>query len=406
MTVAATMLAPLATTVIEPDAPVEDLEPLRGLIGDAKVVAIGESAHYVPEFHLARHRLLRFLVERMGFATYALEAPFTAGRAIDRWIASGIGEISAIADAAMPIRLGRIRQLPETLRWMRASRRVRFVGTDVPGSGGSVLPVLEEVRDVLRSFDPDALPLVDRGIDLARSHDHAATFVVLARYAGTPPAEQDELSAILSRLLARLDTTSRQLDQASGTARDIVLALRGAWYADHLHRDVAGRGLPAAAASRDAFMAEVVLDRLRRAPRERIVVASHNVHIQKVPAASSRAGQIPQGAYLAAALGDDYRAIALTAAGGTTAEIRPNVEARDGFEIVEIELERATNDSLDVRLAGNAPLAIADLRGERDSDVRRMRMEGYFLELSVVDAFDAVAWVPRSGVSGAVFEPR
>jgi hypothetical protein len=59
-----------------------------------------------------------------------------------------------------------------------------------------------------------------------------------------------------------------------------------------------------------------------------------------------------------------------------------------------------------VRLAGNAPLAIADLRGERDSDVRRMRMEGYFLELSVVDAFDAVAWVPRSGVSGAVFEPR
>jgi erythromycin esterase len=31
------------------------------------VVGIGESAHYVREFYLLRHRLLRFLVQRCGF---------------------------------------------------------------------------------------------------------------------------------------------------------------------------------------------------------------------------------------------------------------------------------------------------------------------------------------------------
>jgi erythromycin esterase len=31
------------------------------------VVGIGESAHYVREFYLLRHRLLRFLVQWCGF---------------------------------------------------------------------------------------------------------------------------------------------------------------------------------------------------------------------------------------------------------------------------------------------------------------------------------------------------
>jgi hypothetical protein len=68
---------------LDPRAPLDDLEPLGELIGDARVVGIGESAHYVREFYLLRHRLLRFLVERCDFSVYAPEAPFTQARAID-----------------------------------------------------------------------------------------------------------------------------------------------------------------------------------------------------------------------------------------------------------------------------------------------------------------------------------
>ncbi|MFG3437473.1 hypothetical protein ACGF0J_09535 [Nonomuraea sp. NPDC047897] len=46
--------------------PVDDLEPLRDIVGDARVVALGESSHHIREFYRVRHRILRFLVERCG----------------------------------------------------------------------------------------------------------------------------------------------------------------------------------------------------------------------------------------------------------------------------------------------------------------------------------------------------
>jgi erythromycin esterase len=82
-----------AADSLDPRAPLDDLEPLREVIGDARVVAIGESAHYVREFYLLRHRLLRFLAERLGFTVYALEAPFTEAHAIDAWVQGGPGTV-------------------------------------------------------------------------------------------------------------------------------------------------------------------------------------------------------------------------------------------------------------------------------------------------------------------------
>ena len=393
---------------LDADAPLDDLEPMRDLVGGARVVAIGESAHYIPEFHVVRHRLLRFLVERLGFTIYALEAPFTTGRAIGRWIEQGDGDIGEIASAAMPISLGRIPELHDTLAWIRehnlhAERPIHFVGTDVPGSGGSIVPALERVHAELSTADPDAVPLVDRALELARAHHDDETFAMLARYATVPASEQDELSAILSRLLGRLESMAAHLDTLGGEAQSTRLDLRGAWYADHLHRDVAGRGLPGAAASRDAFMAEVVLDQLDRRPDQRIVVASHNVHIQKVPSSESPAGQLPQGCHLAAALGAEYRAIAITGREGRTAQIQMNPERPHGFEIQEVPLTPAPDDSLDAHLSGSGPLMLTDLRHAPDGAApHRMRMEGYFLDLPVLDAFDAAAWVPRTSVSAAV----
>ena len=393
---------------IDPEAPLDDLEPLRHIVGDARVVALGESAHYIPEFHLVRHRLLRFLLERMGFSTYALEAPYSTGRSIDAWIAGGAGDIDAIADDVLPIRLGRVPELHRTLTWLRestanAGQPVRFLGTDVPGSGGSIVPALELVREAISVVDAEAASLTDRALELARSYHAPETFALLGRYAKVPAAEQDELSALLSRVLARLETTGLTLDAAGVDVGQVRLDLRGAWYADHLHRDVAGRGLSTAAASRDAFMAEVVLKRLERLPDDRIVVASHNIHIQRTPSADAAIGQVPQGFHLDAALGDDYRPIAITAPGGHTAQIKPDPAVADGFEIVDVELDVPVPDSFDAALVGPAPLTIVDLRAApRGVDVRRMRMEGYYVELPVLDAFDAVAWVPQTTVSPAV----
>jgi erythromycin esterase-like protein len=47
-------------TTIDPAADLTDLEVLRSIVGDARVVAIGEGAHFVTEFSTIRQRLTRF----------------------------------------------------------------------------------------------------------------------------------------------------------------------------------------------------------------------------------------------------------------------------------------------------------------------------------------------------------
>jgi erythromycin esterase len=411
-----TMTTPLlrpafAAGTLDPSAPLDDLRPLADLVGDARVVAIGESAHYVREFNLVRHRFLQFLVERLGFEVYALEASALDGKAVDRWVAGGEGSPEALADRALALGLGRVPELVDTLTWMRdhnqrSPRPVRFRGTDLVGSGGSAVPALAAVADYLRENDPDALPLAERATELARTHHAEATFAVLARYAGVARPDADELSALLGRLLERMETM-RGVARRAG--REVAHAetehvLRAAWRADHLHRDFAGRGLPVAPTARDAYMAESVLRILEEDPPRRIVFAAHNVHIQKAALRGpTPAGMLPAGHFLADALGHGYVALAATAGGGRTAQIEMDGEQPEGFRIVQLDAPEPADGSLESLLSSDAPLTVTDLRplgGTQQARViDRMAMEGYHVELPVVEAFDAVAHVPTGSIS-------
>jgi erythromycin esterase len=410
----------ITTDSLDPQAPLDDLEPLGELIGDARAVSIGESAHYVREFYLLRHRLLRFLVERCGFTIYAPEAPFTQAQALDAWIQGGPGTVQEVATAGVAIDLGRCHEFHDQLTWMRthnhtAAHPLRLIGTDVPGSGGSPLPALEQVAGYLRAADPDALPLAEQAIDLVGRYHHPATFQALGRYATLDPATQDALTATMSRLLARMESMAAwQASQHRGREHATALwHLRGAWHLDHLHRDVAGRGLALADAARDTFMAESVLRLLEDGPPElRVVVAAHNVHLQKTPITGDGAfGHFPQGYHLAQALGDDYLAIAATSTGGRTAQIQPDPTHPRGFQIQDLPLPPAADGSVEAAFTSQAPLVIADLRAARPAigdaaSFGRLRMEGYFHDVPVFDAFDAVAATPQTSCSEQAITQR
>ena len=50
----------------------EDLQPLEKWIGDARIVALGEATHGTREFFQLKHRLLEFLVTKMGFTVFGI----------------------------------------------------------------------------------------------------------------------------------------------------------------------------------------------------------------------------------------------------------------------------------------------------------------------------------------------
>ncbi|MEU9126275.1 erythromycin esterase family protein [Streptomyces sp. NPDC048506] len=405
-------------THLDPEAPLDDLEPLRAIIGDARIVAIGESSHFIDEFARMRERVLRFLVERCGFTVLAFEYGFSEGIPLDAW-AQGEGtdeDLSAHLAAAIPV------GLDEPLRWMRrhnrtASPPVRFAGIDIPAAGGSLLPALAPVADYLRHIDPETLPAVQTAMRIAESFAGGSGAVAAPAWARLATAEQDNLSAILMRLLIRFRSVE-PLYVSRGDQQSYDIALRrleGACHADYTFRAMAdlfaGEGLTADTSARDVYMAGSVLWHLERfEPGTRVVLAAHNAHIQKTPVSfNGHLTGLPMGQHLHRALGDEYFAVGLTSTTGHTADMPRDENTRFGFTVEATALEQPEPGSIEAAFAdAELGLSIADLHRARPqardhADLvpgpDRIRIQSAYLHTPVLDAFDAILNSPTSTVA-------
>ncbi|TDC80761.1 erythromycin esterase family protein [Micromonospora sp. KC606] len=400
----------LVLSSLDLDAPVEELEPVLGMVGDARVVAIGESSHHVREFFQLRHRLLRFLVERCGFTVYALEAPFTEGRALADWLHGGPGAVETVTAAGIALSLGDAPEVYEALAWLRSHNQrrpdspVRYAGADVPGSLGSPLPALEEVSTYLRDIDSDALVPLGRARAVAEKFHQDLPFATMMAYSAVSEPDRETLTAALSELLARMERLASRQRSLGRAARHVLAThhLRGAWYIDQLHRAQLTEGIEVASTFRDLYMAETVLRLLAETPGSRIVLAAHNWHIQRAPAKHvSGADLFPAGYHLAAALGDDYRAIGVTAGHGHTAVSDVEALAQGAFPFREAPLPPPEDDTLEAAFPLDRMCTIADLRAASvtvadAAAYRRMRMADYFLDQPAFHAYDAVALVSET----------
>ncbi|MFI9595949.1 erythromycin esterase family protein [Nonomuraea sp. NPDC052265] len=397
-------------THLDPEAPLDDLEPLRDLVGDARVVAVGENSHFITEFSLMRRRVLRFLAERCGFTVLAFEYGFSEGFPLDAW-AQGEGtddELATRLGTAIPV------GVDEPLRWMRrhnasAAEPVRFAGIDIPAAGGSLLPALAPVADYLRRVDPETLPVIQEAMRIAGSFAGASAASAAPAWTRLAAAEQDALSAILMRLLMRFRAVELlYLSRADRPSYDLALRrLEAACSADYGFRAMAGlyagTGLTADTSARDVYMAGSVLWHLERSgPEARIVLAAHNAHIQKTPVSfDGRLTGLPMGQHLHDRLGDDYVALALTSPAGHTADMRPDENARFGFAIDNTALQPPEPGSVEAAFAeAGLGLSIADLRrAHAATGPDRIRIQSAYVHTPVLEAFDGILNTPTSTVA-------
>lgn len=408
-----------------PDAvrrmPLEE-SALAELIGDARVVAIGENNHHIREFTLLRDRILRFLVTELDFGVLGFESGFAEGHVVDEWIRGGPGDVATVARDGFTFRFGDATEMHDMLGWLRAHNdaggRVRYAGLDVPGSGGSALPALQRVRAYLDAQHPGEAALADAAIEATEPYAAANNGVAPGRYAALSVPERDAATAALSRLLLRLDALRPGPDRHEHLiARHHAL---GALRTDEQLRELAallgltesGSGEPDAPAlvssSRDVYQAETVrLLRELYGPDERIVLMLHNGHAQRLPLQllpGVRARSA--GTYLDADLGADYVVLGVTARTGSTTGLRLDDQARHGFEVLtrpldppgEGSVERAVADSV----PGHEPVLL-DLRPARGtpgpSIVRHAHLE---VPVDVPTAFDGFACLPEMSPSSFV----
>ncbi|WP_162788353.1 erythromycin esterase family protein [Amycolatopsis albispora] len=340
--------------------------PLTGVaevVGDAKVVAIGENNHYIREFGLLRDRLLRLLVTELGFTVLAYESGFAEGELADAWIRGAPGEPEVLARNGFTFRFGEPAEVRGMLGWLREhnrsnGNRVRFAGLDLPGAGGSPVPALAKVRDYLGR----RTELVDAALEATEPYHAANNSVALARYSELAHAERDAATAALARLLLYLDAMPDGGPEHLIARHHALGALR---LDEHLREfTLLGTEPPAkVVSSRDVYHAETVrLLRRLHGPDARIVLMMHNAHIQRVPMELLPGIHADSaGTHLA---GPDYVAIAVTATVGTTTDTELNENAPQGFDVVPHPAGPPAEDSIEAAVAGEEPVLL-DLRAAR-----------------------------------------
>lgn len=74
---------------LSPNQPLDDLAPFKEMVGDTELIGLGEATHGSSEFFSMKHRLIKYLVEEMGFTTFVLETDGVIGLALDEYILKG-----------------------------------------------------------------------------------------------------------------------------------------------------------------------------------------------------------------------------------------------------------------------------------------------------------------------------
>jgi erythromycin esterase len=121
---------------IEPDFnDNDDLKSLDSILGNRKIIGMGESTHGTSEFTTMRHRFFKYLVENHGYNTFFLEADFAACQRVNRYIN---GEMDSIINALNEVKLWpwRTEEMLIFIEWMRLhnsinENQITFIGCDM-----------------------------------------------------------------------------------------------------------------------------------------------------------------------------------------------------------------------------------------------------------------------------------
>lgn len=304
-------------------------EAIAAFVGDARLVALGQSAHTARQQQELALRVAWLLATRLGFSVLAFEESHGSVARLDAFVAGGPGDPAALLRAcglrdvwATETMLAFLVALRALNSARSAEESVRLVGVDI----GSPAAGLEQLRAGL------AAARTELGVEWHRANLgddlwHDASWQRTAeRFGAASTAVVSALRTKLRRLRGALEPERRR---AAGTPRDadsgMLATLHGlarqAELAAHMYAAMAGgRWLPAINL-RDAAMAEGLLALLELRRRQRVVFVSHNGHVcraaRRVPDSRLNGRMLPTGRWLARRLGDSLVSVGLTAGRGT-----------------------------------------------------------------------------------------
>jgi erythromycin esterase-like protein len=145
-----------------------DLQPLKKVIGDARIVELGEATHGTREFFQLKHRMLEFLATEMGFTIFSIEANMPEAYKLNDYVLRGEGDPAKLLKG-MYFWTWDTEEVLDMIRWMRefnqsGKGRVEFTGFDMQ----TITVAGPVVRNFVAKFDPDYGETVESAIATAQ----------------------------------------------------------------------------------------------------------------------------------------------------------------------------------------------------------------------------------------------
>lgn len=295
-----------------------DLEPLLEMVGEARVVALGEATHGTHEFFTMKQRIIECLVQEKDFNLIALEAGWAEAAHINQEVVLG-------TDAPLDARnrypyFGGTSELWQLITGMQAynqqaepTNRVSLSGFDMQYGDLLVQDVIEYIQEI----DPTSLALIQDNLRCFKKH--------VINFSANPGAElysqagadiqaecRQGLQAVSEVFLSRqadYETASSPARFAEASA-EVSLLIQN-------EQLMAAADMLTGINLRDQFMAENAAWLLEQAgPQAKMVIWAHNGHVSSARGQWSEAeaaafggvtGQdtIPMGTYLREWYDDD-----------------------------------------------------------------------------------------------------
>ncbi len=436
--VARTPAEVIAAVAIDAPGGVPPREALEDLIGDARIVLIGESSHGTHEFYVARAAITRWLIEEKGFCAVAAEADWPDAYRVNRYVRGATP--TASQDRSADEALGGFQRFPawmwrnvvvrDFVNWLHDNNR-RHASDGGPQAGFYGLDLyslhrsMQEVIAYLERVDPQAAA---RARERYGCFDHAAAddgqaYGYAAAFGAGPSCEReaiDQLVEIQRNALAYAHRDGLLAEDELFYAQQNAQTVRDA---EVYYRAMFG-GRVNSWNLRDTHMAQTLeallehLDRHQDVPSARIVVWAHNSHVGDARATEVRAeGQLTLGQLVRQRFGDQARLIGFSTYSGTVTAasdwggaaerkaVRPALDGSIEELLHEVGQEVGKNAFLTSALLSpeaNEPLSTVRL-GRAIGVIYRPETErqSHYFHVRPADQFDAMIHIDQT----AALEP-
>ncbi|MBF6327804.1 erythromycin esterase family protein [Nocardia transvalensis] len=304
-------------------------DAIDALVGDARIVLIGESTHGTHDFYQARAAITQYLIAAHDFCAVAAEADWPDAYRVDCYV-RGRGTDSSATEALgdfarFPAWMWRNTVVRDFVSWLRTHNRTRpgraagFYGLDLYNMQRSVA----EVIAYLDRVDP---PAAARARERYGCFDHFPTegqsYGYAAAFGAGEPCEQQVIEQLMELRANAFRADSVQAadgeearfyaERNAATVRDAEEYYRAMFGGHTLSWNLRDTHMLDTLAALDAHLSR------RRGRPARIVVWAHNSHVGDADATELSAdGQITLGGLARRQYGRASRLIGMSTATGT-----------------------------------------------------------------------------------------